>query len=147
MHCSWELKKIYFIDSWWLKYYFILSLTRCLSLSESLHLKLSSFPKTLSSSRPLSITLLSHRHSLKLSFTATGPTQPSQAALKTHRHSPLSPSLSQAPSFTVVGLTKPPIALVPSRRLPLCLIGGSGGCVGRLASVGSLALVGCGWVR
>ena len=52
---------VYFIDSLWLKYYFIISLTPCLSLSlsQSLHLKLSSSPKTLSSSHPLSVTLSS----------------------------------------------------------------------------------------
>ena len=96
---------------------------------------------------------LSHSVPLSLSVTQSETLILSQNSLKQTLSSshPLSPSLSQAPSFIAVGPTQPSyaadrlrstplIALDPCRTL-LCLTGGGGGgCVGRLALVG-------GWVH
>ena len=91
----------------------------------------------------------SHSVPLSLSVTPSETLILSQNSLKQTLSSshPLSPSLSQAPSFTAVGLTQPSyaadclrstplIALDPCRTLLFLTGGGGGGCVGRLALVG-----------
>ena len=104
------------------------------SLSQSLHLKLSSSPKTLILSQSLSSLKLFHSPS------SAWPSYPKPLSkltvtLLSHRHSL---KLPHSPPSARPSRPKPLIALDP-RRSPLCLTGGGGGCMGRLVSVG-------GWV-
>ena len=83
------------------------SLQNSLKLSSSLSL----CNLTVPTSRPQALILFltpARLVVLKLSSSfSLRPDQLSQAALKTHRHSSLSPSLSQAPSFLAAGPTQP----------------------------------------